>query len=755
MDSGECKSEFYRLVAPSYPNEWEVDEAVEILALTGSLQRQALLSHVPAIWPVSHSLCFSFLAEGIRGLSSFPVELLPEWVRQILARYEEGGLRAARDFMSDVEKSFLDPLRGRAGVPFAEMIGRMLPYIRGVSGMPLELAVDASGGTWTDTRTIYLPDRVNLFPNREDNLLFYKLIITLQWGFIAVGTYRLLPESAGSISARDSLRIPSTETGITDYFSSFSDPKLAEIVFHLLEFSRVFALLKKEFPGLVRHSRSLCLRLLQVDPNAGRKIERIGKLLRGIVAGDCLPESCGGSQPESEGAGVETFQRLPGLFAEIHSLAGESGEAGFLPLLGRLNFSAAQSVIALQRKEERERCVKLLAAVLAEAQGGEQSEEKATAGSSVEPDALVLVPPSESRAGSEANPRLILINNEEMILPDELTRIIERIETDLGEVPLAYIQAAVGMAGRGRGKAGVPAGEEGPVNSLAAFFLDEWDYRRAGYRKNWCCLFEKELPLLRSNFVPVTLRKYGWLIAKVKRQFEMLRTAHRFVRRRRYGDDLDFDALIEALGDQRAGFAPSDRVFIRLLRDERDIAALFLVDMSNSTEGWIGTLIKESLVLLGEAMDVVGDRYGIYGFSGMRRSRCELFHIKHFDEVYGDEVRQRIAAITPREYTRMGAPIRHLSRMLRATDARLRLLIALTDGKPEDYDGYNDDYAIEDTRKALAEARGAGIHPFCINIDQQASGYLRHMYGEGNYIFVNKIENLPVKMADFYRMLTS
>jgi len=123
--------------------------------------------------------------------------------------------------------------------------------------------------------------------------------------------------------------------------------------------------------------------------------------------------------------------------------------------------------------------------------------------------------------------------------------------------------------------------------------------------------------------------------------------------------------------------------------------------------------------------------------------------------VYGDEVRRRIASIVPREYTRMGPPIRHLTRLLRATDARLRLLITLSDGKPEDYDGYIDEYAIEDTRKALIEARGCGVHPFCINIDQKASAYLRHMYGEGNYVFVNTIENLPLKMADFYRVLTS
>ncbi len=756
MDLGSQKKEFYDLVSPSYPNEWEVDEALEILAQTGIQQRQTLLSYVPAIWPVSHSLCFSYLAEGIRGLSCFSAELLAEWVRQILSRYEEGGLRSARDFMSDIEKNFLDPLQGRAGVAFTEIAGRMLPYIRGVSGMHLDLATDSGGRIWTDTRTMYLPDRLNLFPDREDNLLLYKFVITMQWGFIAVGTYRLVPDLVDFSAVQARYRIPTPGTGLEAYFCSFPDSELARTIFHVLEFARVFSMVEHELPGLVRTSRPLCLRLLPGSfGSVSAKDKKIRDLLRGIIAGGGLSKPYSGNLSTDHRPGAETFLLLPDVFAEVHNLAGELGDDGIMVLLGQLNFAAAQAIIEQQRLEEREVFISLLAAFIEQKKGDGQPAEGGSLGLSAETDALMLIPPTQAMAGAEKNPRMILVNNEEMVLPEELTRVIERIEADLGPVPLAYIQTAVGMAGQGRGKAASISHEEGPSRSVEAFSLDEWDYRRAGYRKDWCALYEKELPQVTSNFVPVTLQKYRGLITKVKRQFEMLRTTHRFVKRRRYGDDLDFDAIIEALGDQRAGFAPSDRLFIRLLRDERDIAVLFLVDMSNSTEGWIGTLLKESLVILGEVMEVVGDRYGMYGFSGMRRSRCELFHIKHLDEVYGDEVRQRIAAIGPREYTRMGPPIRHLTRMLRATEARLRLLITLTDGKPEDYDGYNDEYAIEDTRKALIEARGIGIQPFCINIDQKASGYLRHMYGEGNYVFVNKIENLPLKMAEFYRVLTS
>ncbi len=235
----------------------------------------------------------------------------------------------------------------------------------------------------------------------------------------------------------------------------------------------------------------------------------------------------------------------------------------------------------------------------------------------------------------------------------------------------------------------------------------------------------------------------------------MMRSQEHFVKRQREGDDIDFDALVESISDTQAGLAGSDRLFIRLQRDERDIAVLFLVDMSNSTTGWINTALKESLVLMAEAMEVLGDRYGIYGFSGMRRARCEFFHVKHLEESYGDKVKERLTSIAPSEYTRMGPAIRHATKILQNVEAKARLIITLSDGKPEDYDDYKGQYAIEDTRHALLEAKTTDIHPFCITIDQEAKEYMKHMYGPANYIFIDDVRKLPVRMPEIYRALTS
>lgn len=750
----EHKREFYQLVFPSHPNEWEVEEALEILADLDMAERRALLSHVPAVWPVSHSLCFSYLSEGVRGVAVFPLELLPEWVRQILARYEEGGLRYARKFMAEIEKNFLDPLRGRAGVTYGEIISRMLPYIRGISGQPLALMVDSEGRLWTDTRTIYIPAAIRLFPGREDNLLFYKLLLTIQWGVIATGILLTCPQNADFALLAKRYGIRASGTQIEDYLSCYPDPVLAGRLFQLLEFERVFHLLSREFPGLVRQSLPLCLRFLERYRRLNSEREaKIVDMLHSLLTTEPEKGDCDGD--EKSQPGYTALAKLPGVFNEFSRCAGGEESDILSTLLGSLDFAAARARKEQARIEDREISVAKLA-VFSDIDGGDGGEQEEAVTEGREGDALVAIRSDRKREklGKEQISAVRVINNESVQPPDPVA-VVQRIKADSGEVPIGSIRAATGIAGKGRSVGNQPAHDAGLPMPHAPFIYDEWDYRRAGYRKDWCSLVEKELLPVTSVFVPLTLQKYRGLITRVRRQFEMLRTTDRFVRGRRHGDDLDFDAIVEALGDQRAGFAPSDRLFIQLLRDQRDIAAVFLVDMSNSTEGWVGKLIKEALVLLCEVMEVTGDRYGIYGFSGMRRSRCELFHIKHIEEAYGEEVRQRVGAISPREYTRMGTPIRHLTHLLRETDARLRLLITLTDGKPEDYDGYNDDYAIEDTRKALIEARGEGIHAFCLTVDQKAHEYLEHMYGRGNYIFVNKIETLPLRMTEFYRLLTS
>lgn len=223
-----------------------------------------------------------------------------------------------------------------------------------------------------------------------------------------------------------------------------------------------------------------------------------------------------------------------------------------------------------------------------------------------------------------------------------------------------------------------------------------------------------------------------------------------------HGEGVDIDAPVDAYADAHAGLEMTDRLFTRLHKDERNIAVMLMVDMSGSTKGWINDAEREAIILLSEALETLGDRFAIYGFSGWTRKRCEAYPVKRFDQPYDVETKARICGIGPRDYTRMGAPIRHLTRLLREQEVRTKLLITLSDGKPDDYDHqYRGEYGIEDTRQALFEARRDGVHPFCITIDEEGADYLPHMYGPAGFAVIADVAKLPLKVSDIYRRLTS
>jgi len=258
-----------------------------------------------------------------------------------------------------------------------------------------------------------------------------------------------------------------------------------------------------------------------------------------------------------------------------------------------------------------------------------------------------------------------------------------------------------------------------------------------------------------DDFVARTANKYYGLIAHLRKTFEALRGEDKIAKKQPYGEDIDIDAVVETYADVKSGMEMSERLFIKKQKLERNIAVMFMVDMSGSTKGWINDAERESLVLLCESLETLGDRYAIYGFSGFTRKRCELYRIKRINEDYNDDVRARISGIKPQDYTRMGVTIRHLSHLLKEVEAKTKLLITLSDGKPDDLDGYRGKYGIEDTRQSLIEAKRDGIHPFCITIDSNAVDYLPHMYGAVNYVLIDDVAKLPLKVSDIYRKLTT
>ena len=349
------------------------------------------------------------------------------------------------------------------------------------------------------------------------------------------------------------------------------------------------------------------------------------------------------------------------------------------------------------------------------------------------------------------------LDGEAATLPPDIENLLSSLLQDLAQLPEDWLTPAGDGEYRPsehKNKDAEDAGN-GSNREQNVFRYDEWDFRRQNYRKNWCVLRELNAHPVYDDLVEQTLAKYLHLVAEIRRHFEALRGEDKLLKAQPGGDDIDLDALVTAYADAHTGVEMTDRLFTRMNKVERDLAVVFMVDVSGSTKGWINQAERESLVLLCEALEILGDQYAIYGFSGMTRNRCEIYKIKTFDQPYDREVRARISGLRPQDYTRMGVTIRHLGKILNRVEARTRILITLSDGKPDDYDGYRGDYGIEDTRQALREVRHTGIHPFCITIDTEASDYLPYMYGHANYVVVDEVRKLPLKVADIYRKLTT
>jgi len=204
------------------------------------------------------------------------------------------------------------------------------------------------------------------------------------------------------------------------------------------------------------------------------------------------------------------------------------------------------------------------------------------------------------------------------------------------------------------------------------------------------------------------------------------------------------------------------------VREARDVATLFLLDMSASTDEPVSPgsadtrpakriidTLKEALVIMTEALDELGDAYAIYGFSGQGRAQVEFYLVKGFGERLGPAVKARIGGIVPKRSTRMGTALRHATRKMAAVGARAKHLMLLSDGFPQD-DDYGEDrrshvYGIRDTAAALREADAAGITPFCVTVDRAGHDYLREMCDAARYMVIEDIAALPRELPKIYR----
>ncbi|MEM9407411.1 MAG: hypothetical protein AAGA81_15345, partial [Acidobacteriota bacterium] len=325
------------------------------------------------------------------------------------------------------------------------------------------------------------------------------------------------------------------------------------------------------------------------------------------------------------------------------------------------------------------------------------------------------------------------------------------------------------------------------------------------------CLEVPKSSTPEALFVQDTRRELAALGRRIRKQLEQLKPElYRRIPRLIDGDELDLDAAIEAVSDLRAGLSPSEKLYVRRNKQERDVAAVFLLDLSASTDeevsdaseeptatgaevdfvdilagaepdfpsdrdplwgNWppapveagepkrrVIDVEREAVVLMADALGTLGDAYAIYGFSGYGREGVEFYIAKDFDDAWDDAAEGRLGAMRPRQSTRMGPAIRHALRKLDRQEAKVKALLMLSDGFPQDHDYGRDrnshEHGIQDTMMALREAELRGIDTFCLTVDPAGHDYLRRMCPDQQYLVLEETVALARELPKVYRGIT-
>ncbi|MGV6876345.1 VWA domain-containing protein [Pseudochelatococcus sp. B33] len=292
-----------------------------------------------------------------------------------------------------------------------------------------------------------------------------------------------------------------------------------------------------------------------------------------------------------------------------------------------------------------------------------------------------------------------------------------------------------------------------------SFVYPEWDTRSGSYLQEHVRVLAAPVTADAAHLVsddPAARRR----IRAVRRQFEAMRPGRSLTSGQLDGDELDMDAAVRTAIDLAATGRGSDRVWRQARPVNRDLAVSILLDVSRSTESAVSgrpviEIEREALAALAWGLDACGDSFAILGFSSLRRNRVYLHECKGFAEPMSRTIEGRIAALRPGFYTRLGAAIRHASAGLATQAKARRLLVVITDGKPNDLDHYEGRHGIEDSAMAVREARRAGQAVFGITVDREGKAWFPRLFGRGGYAAIRHPDRLTGALPDIYRQLVA
>ena len=626
-----------------------------------------------------------------------------------------------------------------------------------------------------DGRVVRLPQTVNIFESEADNFGFYKVSLFHQLGYAEFGCFAEI------------------ET-ISTMLGTYPDRQLAERLFLIAEDARIDWQLANRYPGIQPQLKRQKKRAAQARPvkERSRKAQLLEVLVQTSL--DSPYEKYVRQIYWPEAALLwQTLGRLKKATADIDEVLNVVGQCYRL-LESPGEDASGQDMTSIKAEE-----IDMLLEELPEPVPYRGQIDVEQVNSTLKIDALVEElheqldamsdqPPGAEMPGSDQD-QVELGDLKKGDVGEGVAMLLTELENELGSEPGEI------DPGDKEGLFEFLGGISSRSSDASEHQYDEWDYQISDYRSKWCTLFEHRELDADEQYVHTVLRDHQDLARKIRQQLnkvkpEMLRK----VKGVEEGEELDLERTISYVVDRRAGLTPDDNIYIQRQRKDRDVSTLFLLDMSASTDDIISDpdadpiepldidddeylvdffqkkkaqdevarriidVEKESVVLMADALESLGDAYSVCGFSGYGRDQVDYYLCKDFDEPFNAVSKGRIGGIKPCRSTRMGPPIRHATRRLIETGSRIKALIIMSDGYPQDHDYGTDrnsrDYGLMDTMKALSEAKQQGVLTYCLTVDPSGHDYLRAMCADSQYMVIQDLEQLPEEVSRVYRSLT-
>ncbi|NPU95088.1 MAG: VWA domain-containing protein [Gammaproteobacteria bacterium] len=293
-----------------------------------------------------------------------------------------------------------------------------------------------------------------------------------------------------------------------------------------------------------------------------------------------------------------------------------------------------------------------------------------------------------------------------------------------------------------------PEEEDVPIRAdqRAGIPYPEWNIWTQRFLPHHVAVLERKHPPSPQQSAQASTNLRRWFEAHTHRSMK---------NRLEDGSDLDVDRYINHYVDVLSGTASDARVFRDLLPAARDVTTALLLDGSSSLGIHQGRVFQLELACadaLSQAMALARERHGLFVFSGNTRHRVDVVCLKDFTD--RRTVIPGNLGLSVGGYTRLGAPLRHLTSRLLEQPSERRLLIVIGDGLMSD-EGYEGHYAWADVAHAVEEAEDAGVFLYYIGVGPARVDPLPDVFGAQRSTRIRRIEELPRVLAHVHQQLVA